>query len=360
MGASWPWNLSTVPTRAPSGKLSRVAEQDEARGGLADREGVGQTHLSRLVDDEDVDRAGHLLARPQPRGAGGEVGLAGGERLGDLLVGGGLDDALVRATVGVVGLLHAADIDRHALRRRSPFTPGRTALVGQTADGFRFPSPGHVGPVVGRLADRAEQVRDHLVAVGGDSDPLPTGEQVEDHPRARVGLAAAGRTLDGEHRAVEPRSEPPDGVERRLAGGDEARPVRPTGRGSRSLLPADRWPVGPTVRLIGAGIGLTRPMTGSQLIGRRPEARRHPPQQVEGRPSLAVRRARLVYPKQEVGIAAPPAVRILQAPLVDDVGPAPHRVPRAGGGRGRIPVRERRVGRRHGRHRAPFRREPLQ
>ena len=32
-------------------------------------------------------------------------------------------------------------------------------------------------------------------------------------------------------------------------------------------------------------------------------------------------RARLGDPEQEVGIAAPPAVRILQAPLVDDVGP---------------------------------------
>ena len=71
-------------------------------------------------------------------------------------------------------------------------------------------------------------------------------------------------------------------------------------------------------------------------------------------------RARRGDPEQEVGIAAPPVVRILQAPLVDDVGPAPHRVPRAGGGRGPIPVRERRVGRRDDLHRAPFRREPLQ
>ena len=71
-------------------------------------------------------------------------------------------------------------------------------------------------------------------------------------------------------------------------------------------------------------------------------------------------RARRVDPKEEVGIAAPPAVLVLQAPLVDDVGSAPHRVPRAGVGRDRVPVGERRVGRGDDLHRVPLRREPLQ
>ena len=35
---------------------------------------------------------------------------------------------------------------------------------------------------VGRVAHRCEEVRDHLVAVGGHPEPLPAGEQVEDHP----------------------------------------------------------------------------------------------------------------------------------------------------------------------------------
>ena len=55
---------------------------------LADGEGVREAHLSRLVDDEGVDRAGHLIARPQPRGARSKVHLAGGEGVGHLVVGG--------------------------------------------------------------------------------------------------------------------------------------------------------------------------------------------------------------------------------------------------------------------------------
>ena len=79
-------------------ELARVAEQDETRRRLADGEGVGEAHLSRLVDDEHVHRAGHLRARPQPRGASGEVRLARGERSGHLVVGHSLDDALVPRT----------------------------------------------------------------------------------------------------------------------------------------------------------------------------------------------------------------------------------------------------------------------
>ena len=65
-------------------ELAGVAEQDEAPRCLADGEGVREAHLSRLVDDEHVHRVGHLLTRPQPRGAAGEVGVAGGECLGHL------------------------------------------------------------------------------------------------------------------------------------------------------------------------------------------------------------------------------------------------------------------------------------
>ena len=45
-------------------ELARVAEQDETRRCLADGEGVREAHLSRLVDNEHVHRAGHLRARP--------------------------------------------------------------------------------------------------------------------------------------------------------------------------------------------------------------------------------------------------------------------------------------------------------
>ena len=76
-------------------ELAGVAQQDEAPRCLADGEGVREAHLSRLVDDEHVHRVGHLLTRPQPRGAAGEVGVAGVECLGHLRVGAGPDDAFV-------------------------------------------------------------------------------------------------------------------------------------------------------------------------------------------------------------------------------------------------------------------------
>lgn len=59
----------------------------------------------------------------------------------------------------------------------------------------------------------------------------------------------------------------------------------------------------------------------------------------------SAQRTRPVHPEQEVGIAAPPPALVFEAPLVDHVGPAPHRVPRPRGGRHGITVRERRIGR---------------
>ena len=55
--------------------------------------------------------------------------------------------------------------------------------------------------------------------------------------------------------------------------------------------------------------------------------------------------ARQVDPEQEIRIAAPPSAGVLEAPLVDHVGPAPHRVPSPRGDRHGVPMRERRVGR---------------
>ena len=58
----------------------------------------------------------------------------------------------------------------------------------------------------------------------------------------------------------------------------------------------------------------------------------------------AAQRARRVQPEQEVGIAAPPPVAVLQAPLVDHVDPAPHRFPRARRRFLRVALREGRLG----------------
>ena len=55
----------------------------------------------------------------------------------------------------------------------------------------------------------------------------------------------------------------------------------------------------------------------------------------------SAQRTRPVHPEQEVGIAAPPPAVVLQAPLVDHVGPATHGFPRARGCHRGVPVRER-------------------
>ena len=74
----------------------------------------------------------------------------------------------------------------------------------------------------------------------------------------------------------------------------------------------------------------------------------------------AAQRALPVHAEQEVGVAAPPAVVVLQASLVDHIGPAPHRLSRLRGSRRPVPVRERRVGRGDGCHGAPVGRELFQ
>ena len=42
-------------------ELVRVAQEDERSRGAAERDDVGEGHLARLVDEEDVDAAGHRL-----------------------------------------------------------------------------------------------------------------------------------------------------------------------------------------------------------------------------------------------------------------------------------------------------------
>ena len=58
-------------------ELLRIAEQDDAPRGLRNGQHVGERHLPRLVDEEHVDGAVILLARPLPRGARPDVRPAG-------------------------------------------------------------------------------------------------------------------------------------------------------------------------------------------------------------------------------------------------------------------------------------------
>ena len=74
----------------------------------------------------------------------------------------------------------------------------------------------------------------------------------------------------------------------------------------------------------------------------------------------AAQRACFVHPEQEIGIAAPLPVVVLQAPLVDDVDPAPHRFPGVRRRLSRVVLRERRLGWGDDLHGAALCREPFQ
>ncbi len=54
-----------------------------------------------------------------------------------------------------------------------------------------------------RVANRLEKVADHLVAVRGDAHLSTGAHEIEDHPRPRVRLARARRSLDGKGRAIQ-------------------------------------------------------------------------------------------------------------------------------------------------------------
>ena len=60
-------------------QLLGVAQQQQAGGAGRRGQGVGQRHLAGLIDAEDVDRASHLFARPQPAGAAHDIQESGGQ-----------------------------------------------------------------------------------------------------------------------------------------------------------------------------------------------------------------------------------------------------------------------------------------
>ncbi len=54
-------------------ELLRVTQEHERAGTLGRRQDVGERHLPRLVHEQDIDRPGHVLPRPEPRGPGGHL-----------------------------------------------------------------------------------------------------------------------------------------------------------------------------------------------------------------------------------------------------------------------------------------------
>ena len=67
-------------------ELLRVAEQHEAPGRRRYGDDVRERHLAGLVDEQDVDRAAEVLARPDPGRPAGDVDLARRERVAQLAV----------------------------------------------------------------------------------------------------------------------------------------------------------------------------------------------------------------------------------------------------------------------------------
>src|SRR5690606_31475016 len=57
--------------------------------------------------------------------------------------------------------------------------------------------------LAGRFDNTVEQVPNHLVAHGGDSDLLAGSYQLADHPRAGVRLSRPRRALEGQDTLVE-------------------------------------------------------------------------------------------------------------------------------------------------------------
>ena len=159
--------------------------------------------------------------------------------------------------------------------------------------------------------------------------------------RLRVGLRRCGGV------GFEP---PADGaVVRRVLHDPEARPVPPGASAERQVHPLRFHALHPRQQVrVQENLQQRRALCAAGQL------------RVEHLVRPAAQRALPVHPEQEVGVAAPAAVVVRQASLVDDVGPAPHRVPRPRGRRSRVPLGERSVGRGDGLHGASVGRELFQ
>ena len=130
----------------------------DAGGGGED---IGKRHLSGLVDEEHVDGASHVPARPQPRGAGADVRAALRERLS-----------------------HGAVVIRDRHERVGGTVVGFTASLLNGAE--------RNVATARRLADFVEQSRDDAVAVCGDSHAFAGLEERYDHPRSGTSCLRSG------------------------------------------------------------------------------------------------------------------------------------------------------------------------
>ena len=150
-------------------QLVRVAEQDERAGARPGGEHVRKRELTRLVDEEHVERTLRCVhvdawTRQRPGRPGDEVeGRIGA----DVHILGGDEAPILEGVVGIV------------LRR--PLGAAESEAL-----------------PVGLVLDRAEHVVDRLVAERGDGDALAGAHERDRHSCALPGLPRAGRPLDEE------------------------------------------------------------------------------------------------------------------------------------------------------------------
>src|SRR4029079_17622876 len=156
-------------------ELIRIPEEDEAARGPGCRQRVGETQLTGLVDEQDVDRSDQFGPRPHPDGARGDRELSAGEERRDLF-----------------RFVHDPDAG-----------PCRTGLAVRLLDGSKRLAHLHE-----RLGGLVEEIGNGAVGLGGGPDLLSGSDQCGDHSGARPRLACSGGSLDREHAVIEIEGEP--------------------------------------------------------------------------------------------------------------------------------------------------------
>ena len=155
-------------------QLLRVAEENEAASARRRGECIREGHLTCFVDEEHVDRGGHVRPRPEPRRSANDVDGPSSERT-----------------------LRTGVVQRYCLRE------GRI-LVASTdlADAHANAS------LLRYTGNLLQQRTDDLVAVGRDANAPPILHQVNDHLRSDRALAGTGRPLDRQVALVDSDNEP--------------------------------------------------------------------------------------------------------------------------------------------------------
>ena len=162
-----------VRALAHVGELLRVAEQHHPARGAGDRQRVGERHLARLVDEQHVDRR-----RASPRAPTATACRRSGSR---------------PSPGRERGRCRREDVDVRALVVPTPGCRRRTSSARGTR--ARPPPP--------RARPRRAGCAIALCEVAATPTRMPAAQQLADQPRARVGLAGAGRALDEQRRAAE-------------------------------------------------------------------------------------------------------------------------------------------------------------